>query len=312
MRLNLRGGHVLALVMAGSQPTWAAAPPAAASTAEASAPAVVRINGIELHYVDRAAGVPVVFVHGGLADYRELLPVADLLPDSYRTVNYSRRHSFPNSNGSPAADHTMLKEVDDLVGLIEALELGPVHAVGVSYGAYTSLILALRRPDLVRSVTAAEPPLLHWLPEIEGGREANEHFTESVMKPSATAFSNGDPVAALAVAVDYFAGPNGMETIPSSVRDMLLANIEDWRAITTSPGIFPLVTREEIASIRAPLLIISGAKTAAVHRLVDPELARVVPGAERVVIAEGTHDMCAEQPGACAAAIASFIARRQR
>jgi pimeloyl-ACP methyl ester carboxylesterase len=63
-----------------------------------------------------------------------------------------------------------------------------------------------------------------------------------------------------------------------------------------------------MAAIAVPVLIISGGETAPVHRLVDPELARVVPGSTRVVIAGGSHDMCSEQPDACARAIADFIA----
>lgn len=267
-----------------------------------------RMNGVELHYFSQGAGVPVVFVHGGLADYREFGPVVEALPEGYRTVTYSRRHSFPNNNPPPKSDHSMLREVEDLAALIERLELGPVHVAGGSYGAYTSLMLALARPDLVRSVIAAEPPLLHWLAEIDGGQVAHDHFYGAVMRPSAAAFAAGDPVGALTVAVEYFAGPNGMEQIPAEFRDMLLANLEDWRAITTAPDIFPPVTRDEIATISSPVLIISGGKTAAVHRLIDQELARVIPGAERVVIAEGSHDMCSEQPAVCAAAINNFIA----
>jgi non-heme chloroperoxidase len=267
----------------------------------------VRVNGVQLHYSDRGAGVPVIFVHGGLADYREWGPVAEALPDGFRTVTYSRRHSFPNKNPRPSLDHRMIAEVDDLAALIETLELGPVHVVGASYGAFASLMFALRRPDLVRSVTAAEPPLLHWLPDIEGGREAYDHFSDVVMRPSADAFASDDPVGALTVAVEYFAGPNGMELIPKDFRDMLLANLDDWRAITTSPRIFPAVTRDQMAKISVPVLIISGEKTAPVHRLVDPELARTIPGSRRIVIADGTHDMCSEQPAECAAAIGSFI-----
>lgn len=267
-----------------------------------------RVNGVELHYFSQGTGMPVVFVHGGVADYREFGPVVEALPEGYRTVTYSRRHSFPNNNPPPKSDHSMIREVEDLAALIEKLELGPVHVVGGSYGAYTSLMLALQRPDLVRSVIAAEPPLLHWLAEIDGGQVAYDHFYGAVMRPSAAAFAAGDPVGALTVAVEYFAGPNGMEQIPAEFRDMLLANLEDWRAITTAPDIFPPVTRDEIATISSPVLIISGGKTAAVHRLIDPELARVIPGAERVVIAEGSHDMCSEQPEVCAAAISNFIA----
>lgn len=286
----------------------AAAAPPTLPMGGASLLKTTRINGVELHYVDHGTGVPIVFVHGGLADYRELAPVAEALPDGYRTVTYSRRHSFPNKNAPPPADHSMLREVDDLAGLLETLELAPVHLVGVSYGAYTSLMLALRRPELVRSVTAAEPPLLHWLPDVDGGRAAYDHFNTAVMRPSAAAFAADDPVGALTVAVNYFAGAGGMDQIPAEFRDMLLANLDDWRAITTAPDVFPLVTRNEMARISVPVLIISGGKTAAVHRLIDPELARVIPGARRVVIADGTHDMCSEQPSACAAAIHSFIA----
>jgi non-heme chloroperoxidase len=267
-----------------------------------------KVNGVELHYIDQGTGVPVVFVHGGLADYREFAPIAEALAQGYRTVTYSRRHSFPNNNPHPKSDHSMLREVEDLAALIETLELGPVHVVGGSYGAYTSLMLALQRPDLARSVIAAEPPLLHWLAGIEGGREAYDHFHDTVMRPSIAAFAASDPLGALAVAVEYFAGPNGMEQIPVEFRDMLLANLDDWRAITTAPHIFPPVTRDEMSAITRPVLLISGGKTAAVHRLIDPELARVIPGAARVVIEEGSHDMCSEQPEACAAVIGSFIA----
>jgi len=31
---------------------------------------VVRVNGVELHYLKRGAGIPIIFVHGGLDDYR--------------------------------------------------------------------------------------------------------------------------------------------------------------------------------------------------------------------------------------------------
>jgi non-heme chloroperoxidase len=286
-----------------------------ASSADPRAPStpvlsVARVNGVELHFLDRGAGVPIVFVHGGLADYREWLPTAEALPAGYRMVTYSRRHSFPNRNAPPRTDHAMLREVDDLAALIESLELGPVHVAGVSYGAFTALMLALQRPDLVRSVIAAEPPLLHWLPDIEGGREAHDHFYRAVMTPSAAAFAADNPIGALSAALDYFVGPDGLNTIPLEFRDMLLANIEDWRAITTAPEALPGVTREQIASISVPVLLISGAETAAVHRLIDPEVARVLPHAERVMIVGGTHDMCSEKPADCAAAINRFISRQ--
>jgi non-heme chloroperoxidase len=309
MRLLAAAGCGLALTATMMFAAAAASPGAKAPEPE---PAAIRVNGIELHYVQRGTGAPIVFVHGGLGDYRELGPVAQALPDGFATLTYSRRHSFPNANPRPGPDHSMIAEVDDLAALIEALDLGPAHLVGTSYGAFAALMLALRRPDLVRSVTAAEPPILHWLADVEGGQAVYDHFDAAVMRPSREAFAAGGPEEALAVAVRYFAGPNGVEELPAEFRDMLFANIEDWRAITASPNVFPPVTRDEMAKISVPVLLISGEKTAPVHRLVDPELARVIPGSKRIVIAEGSHDMCSEQPEACARAIADFIAGQDR
>lgn len=304
MKLPGRACSALAVLATFALPLSVSANPPAAST---PALAAARVNGVELHYVDRGEGVPILFIHGGLADYREWSPAADALPPGFRTIVYSRRFSFPNKNATPGNDHSMLRDVDDVAALIEQLGLSPVHLVGASYGAFTALMVALHRPDLVRSVTAAEPPLLHWLPDIENGRAAHDHFYDAVMKPTAAAFASGDPVQALSVALDFFVGPDGINQVPPDFRDMLMANIEDWRAITTAPQSLPRVTREQIAAIPVPVLLISGAKTADVHRLIDPEVARVIPGAKRVVIADGTHDMCSEQPAACAAAIGEFI-----
>ena len=73
-------------------------------------------------------------------------------------LSYDRRgHSRserPTTQGSRRLDE------DDLAVLIETLDLGSVHLVGNSYGGSIALGLAARRPDLVLSVTAHEPPLL--------------------------------------------------------------------------------------------------------------------------------------------------------
>jgi pimeloyl-ACP methyl ester carboxylesterase len=271
--------------------------------------ASVTVHGTELHYLDTGSGTPIIFVHGGLGDYRELLPLAEALPGRYRTVVYSRRHSSPNSNPPPGADGHMAREVADLAALIETLDLGPVHVAGASYGAFLALMLAIERPELVKSLVAAEPPLLHWLRGIDGGQQAYDDFYGRVMTPCRAAFAADEPERALRIAMDYFLGPGALDIIPADFRDMLLANLDDWRAITTAPDALPEVTREAIAAIRAPVMILSGSASAAVHRLIDPELLRVLPNAKRIIIDEGTHDMCVEQPGACAHAIDAFIAR---
>ena len=49
--------------------------------------------------------------------------------------------------------YTLDDMADDVLGLIDALDLGPVHLVGASLGGFISQTLALRHPHLVRSLT---------------------------------------------------------------------------------------------------------------------------------------------------------------
>jgi pimeloyl-ACP methyl ester carboxylesterase len=107
-------------------------------------------DGVELHYVERGKGVPVVFVHGTIAEYgvwdRYLGPFAD----SYHALAYSRRYNSPNANPAKPKYSAMV-DAEDLAALIKKLELGKSHIVGHSYGTYTALWLAVQHPQLVRS-----------------------------------------------------------------------------------------------------------------------------------------------------------------
>jgi pimeloyl-ACP methyl ester carboxylesterase len=125
-------------------------------------PKTVRVNGVELHYLDQGKGVPVVFVHGGLEDFRAWEPQMATFSGRYRTIAHSRRHNYPNSRVTPGPDYSASVDAADLAAFIKSLGLAPAHVVGVSYGAYGALLLAERHPALVRSLVLSEPPVLRW------------------------------------------------------------------------------------------------------------------------------------------------------
>jgi len=118
-----------------------------------------RINDIELYYELTGDGDDtVVLVHGSWTDHLSWQFVAPALAERHRVLTYDRRgHS---RSERPAVLASRRLDEDDLAGLIDSLELGAVHLVGNSYGGSISLGLAARRPELVRSVAAHEPPLL--------------------------------------------------------------------------------------------------------------------------------------------------------
>ena len=95
----------------------------------------VRVNGAELHYVDQRSGVPVVFVHGGLEDYRAWQGQVEAFSERYRAIAYSRRYNYPNRRVVRESRYSPIVDADDLAALIKKLGLVPVHVVGHSYGA---------------------------------------------------------------------------------------------------------------------------------------------------------------------------------
>ena len=272
----------------------------------------VRVNGVELHYLDRGQGEPIVFVHGGLMDYREWSPVAKVLENEYRTVVYSRRYNFPNDNRLSGSDHSAIVEAADLAALNRRLHLGAMHVVGVSYGAYTALELALREPRMVRTLTLVEPPLIRWLPDLPGGAELFDEFYGRTWQETGRAFERGDPMGALRISLEFFVGPGGIDSIPDDFRSALLANIREWQALTTSRDAFPPITREQVQSLKVPVLMLSGGKTYPMLRLTDDELERHLRDGRRQIIPDGTHDVCSEQPSVCTTAIRAFLNRKRR
>jgi pimeloyl-ACP methyl ester carboxylesterase/leucyl aminopeptidase (aminopeptidase T) len=270
----------------------------------------VRVNGVELHYTDRGAGEPIVFVHGGLVDYREWEPVAELLSDQYRTVNYSRRYNFPNRNPMDTREHSAAVEAEDLAELVRELDLGPVHIAGISYGAYSALLTALRHPELVRSLVLVEAPLVDWAVELPDGRELHDAFMR-MWRSAGAAYERGDSIAALSAAIDWFVAPGAIERIPPGFVAALLQNIHEWGAITTSIDPFPRVEPAAARSIGAPILMISGGRSYPLFRLVDDALEQHLTTGRRHIVVDGTHDVCSEQPETCAALIREFLRDEQ-
>jgi pimeloyl-ACP methyl ester carboxylesterase len=292
-------------------------PARAANEAPTLAVKVARVGDVELHYVERGSGVPVIFVHGSVDDYRAFEPQLEALSQYYRVISYSRRYNFPNAASIPSGSHSALVEAADLAVLLRTIGAYPAHVVGHSYGAYTALILAMKHPELVRSLVLAEPPLLRWLPDLPGGRRLYMDFMDNMWNPTGREFRAGNDEQAMRLTVDWF-GNNGyliegkparFDALPPETRSFIMQNALEWQALTTSSDAFPMLDRRAVKALKAPTLLMSGENTMQMNKQIDAELERLLPRAETVVIRGATHEMWAEQPDACRARVASFFAK---
>jgi non-heme chloroperoxidase len=268
------------------------------------------VDGVELHYIARGTGAPVVLVHGSLADYsywkesNQITPLAG----QYRVVAYSRRYNHPNRN-EPVDNHSVIIEAADLAGFLDQLEFDAVHLVGHSYGAYTALLFALEHPGRVRSLVLAEPPILPWLPGIPGGEGIEEGFMSEVWAPMGETFrEQGDEAGLDFTARWYFEAP--FEDIEPRWQELFRNNVREWRALALSAETFPEVDRDRVRRLDVPVLLLSGGNNAGgFNDLIDGELERLLPDVRREIIPGASHEMFLDFPERTAELLLEFFDR---
>ena len=116
-----------------------------------------KINGCQYHYTlydEAGSGETIVFSHGLLMSEKMFDRQVEALKSRYKIVTYD--HRGQGKSEVTEDGYNMDELYLDAVALIEHLNLGKVHFVGLSMGGFVGMRLAARRPDLVRSLILLE------------------------------------------------------------------------------------------------------------------------------------------------------------
>jgi pimeloyl-ACP methyl ester carboxylesterase len=156
-------------------------------------------DGVRLAGLDyRGDGSPVLLLHGLAGHAGEWAETAGWLTDCCRVVALDAR-GHAGSERRPL-DVSPDAHVADAVFAVERLGLGPVVVVGQSLGGRTALLLAARRPDLVRGLVVADAGPA-------GGDEAD--VVESDLAELEKSLRRWPvPFASRDAAVEFFGGPS--------------------------------------------------------------------------------------------------------
>jgi pimeloyl-ACP methyl ester carboxylesterase len=92
------------------------------------------------------AGVPVVFVHGSVADHRTWDAQRDPTARKYRYIAYDQRYFRPAPWPDDGKRFSLATHANDLAVFLRQLDVGPAHLVGWSYGADVVFVLAGAAP----------------------------------------------------------------------------------------------------------------------------------------------------------------------
>src|SRR6266536_998154 len=225
----LRSALTLLLILLLHQP----------ALAQSLQPTKIRANGVELHYIEQGQGEPIVLLHGGQGDYRSWEILMKVLSPQYRVISYSRRYNYPNNNPLTAKYHSAYTEADDLAAFIRKLGLGRVHLIGTSIGAFTALVLAVKHPEMVRSLVLAEPPVHEWVRDSPNGAAAYREFMTTIWEPATEAFKAGDDKGAMRIFVDGFIGTRRFDNLSPEGLTAVMQNTRFFKANTVASESFP-------------------------------------------------------------------------
>jgi pimeloyl-ACP methyl ester carboxylesterase len=272
----------------------------------------VRVNGVDLTYIERGRGEPLILLHGGQGDYRSWGPQIEAFSGRFHVISYSRRYNYPNDNPIATDYRSAYTDADDLAALIRHLGLGRVHLVGTSAGALAALVLATEEPGMVRTLVLAEPPVHSWAKNDPNGRALYSEFMNSIWDPAGAAFKAGDDQGAMRILVDGFGGSGRFDALSAETRAAAMQNARFFKAATSSHDPFPDIPKDGVSRLKMPVLIVTGETTISLHKFVNDELARLLPTARRVTIPRAGHGSARENPLAFNEAVAAFLAENGR
>lgn len=161
----------------------------------------ISVNGIELVYVRRGKGTPLVLLHGYPLDRHIWDDVIPLLEDKFDLILPDLR-GFGESTtvGSP---YTMDDFASDIAGLLDHLGIRKAAIAGHSMGGYVALAFLDRYPDRVSGLGMVSSQALADSPERKEGRyksaaEVAEKGTQGVVEFMASKLTLDERVRMLA------------------------------------------------------------------------------------------------------------------
>jgi pimeloyl-ACP methyl ester carboxylesterase len=267
------------------------------------------INGDSIHYIDIGTGDPIVLVHGVMGDYRTWEAQTDVFSKDHRVIAYSLRDGYPKKQIlDSTADYSLSQNTKDLTELIKTLNLKPVHLVGHSSGASAALLTTIGHPELIRSLTLGEPPVMSLLKNVPGGDTLEKNFSEAVF-PGIEAFKNNEDEKAAEIFITAVMGDSLYFTKhPQRIREIILANTVQLKGSMLYPKTgSPPVSCDDLRKIKTPVLLVTGDKSPLFFTSIIKELNRCLSNKETATLPNTTHGLETENPAEFNKVVLRFI-----
>jgi non-heme chloroperoxidase len=248
-----------------------------------------------IRYAARGDAAPfaVVLIHGWPDSWRSFEPVLDALPDSIAALAVSLR-GFGGSD-APVSGYEPDDFAADIRELLDQLGVTSAVFVGHSMGTLVAQRLAVQHPELTAGLV-----LIGGFGELAGDVSDEvwsvvEELTDPIDEQFVREFQSST-----------LAAPVPESFFEQLVAESLKADARVWRAAFAG---IRSVSRNDVAGITAPTLLIWGDQDGLVPRSEQDALLATIPHSSLVVYDGAGHSPNWEQPGRVASDIDAFVRR---
>jgi len=221
----------------------------------------IDVNGLNTYYEVSGKGERLFLMHGGFCTVESFARQTPDFAARYQVIVPERRgHGRTPDIDGPITYEAMAQ---DTIGLMDALGISNAHLVGYSDGGNTALIIALKRPDLIRKMVCIGANF-HYNGMAPVAVQVMEHATPNNFYP--WLINKYKEVS-----------PDGPEHLPVVFEKILRM----WRDE-------PALTSEDLGRIQAPTLVLVGDRdwVAMEHTV---QMYESIPNAQLCVVPGATH-----------------------
>jgi esterase len=264
----------------------------------------IEVNGYDMAYQETGNGIPLVLIHGSMADYRIWNAQTPSFSKAYRTITVSLRHHYPEKWNGVGDDYSVTQHAADVAALIKNLNLGKVHLLGWSRGGAVALNVAMLYPEGIRTLTLEDASgmesLLPDTPESQKLAAGQRAFVDQIRAIIAT----GDFEKAARIFMDVVNGPGTWEKMPAEGKQTILENI-GTAAESVAMG---KVSCADIQKFNFPVFLLNGERSPKRYGGMFAAMRQCRPDISApLIVPNGTHFMNRENPEFFNKAVLDFL-----
>lgn len=223
--------------------------------------------------------------------------LAEILSEAgYRTLCWDAPGYGASPDPTGEVDH-----VAAAAAVLRQFDTAPAHVFGTSWGGVVATALALRHPELVRTLTLADSTRGSAVTEQRAAAmRARVHELETVGAP-----------AFAATRAPRLTSPDASEDVMSAVEsDMARVRVSGYRAAVEFMA--STDTGPHLHKVGQPTLVVVGEADTITGVEESRLLAGAIPGAEFRLILGAGHAACQERPDRLAAHMLPFLERNEK